>query len=191
MYVTIHSLTKHFTLTGFTNDRFLGEFEPLDQQLLADKNAVAGFVEGELVVLWLDVRTSDLAGLFQLVNASHVDFVVEVTDVSNDRAILHLAHVLSRDDALVSSCGHKDVHLVDGIFNGGDFSGMDILEGRTAITNKLEEISKGKAKVQYKFRDWLISRQRYWGTPIPIIYCDSCGIVAEKEEILDEEGNVI
>lgn len=48
----------------------------------------------------------------------------------------------------------------------------------------LQEQGIGRAKVTYRLRDWLISRQRYWGTPIPIIYCDSCGIVPEKEENL-------
>ncbi|MEM7737357.1 MAG: leucine--tRNA ligase, partial [Deinococcota bacterium] len=48
----------------------------------------------------------------------------------------------------------------------------------------LEENNAGQARVNYRLRDWLISRQRYWGTPIPMIYCDDCGIVPEKEENL-------
>ncbi len=56
-----------------------------------------------------------------------------------------------------------------------------------AAINWLEENSAGTERVNYRLRDWLISRQRYWGTPIPMIYCDNCGIVPEKEENLPVE----
>lgn len=53
-----------------------------------------------------------------------------------------------------------------------------------AAIDYLQEAGRGKASITYRLRDWLISRQRYWGTPIPMIYCDDCGIVPEKEENL-------
>jgi len=66
----------------------------------------------------------------------------------------------------------------DGVLiNSGEFNGMENRTAINAITEKLEEINMGKATVNYRLRDWLISRQRYWGCPIPVIYCDKCGAV--------------
>jgi leucyl-tRNA synthetase len=75
---------------------------------------------------------------------------------------------------------------VDGyrIMNSGEFSGMPAAEGKTAIIRWLEETSRGKGVIQYRLHDWCISRQRYWGPPIPIIYCDACGPVAVPERDL-------
>ena len=63
------------------------------------------------------------------------------------------------------------------LVNSGAFDGMPADEGGKAIVAKLAEAGKAEPKVTYRLRDWLISRQRYWGTPIPIIYCETDGIV--------------
>ena len=68
--------------------------------------------------------------------------------------------------------------------NSGEFDGMASTEGKTAIIEYAEKQGYGKARVQYRLRDWLISRQRYWGTPIPIIHCPSCGAVPVPDEDL-------
>ena len=68
--------------------------------------------------------------------------------------------------------------------NSGPFTGMPSEEGKEKVIDYLEEKGVGRRKVNYKLRDWLISRQRYWGAPIPIIYCDRCGIVPVPEEDL-------
>ena len=61
--------------------------------------------------------------------------------------------------------------------NSGFLDGLNVEDAKARIIEWLEAQGKGRAAVAYRLRDWLISRQRYWGTPIPIIYCDNCGTV--------------
>ncbi|MBI4298753.1 MAG: leucine--tRNA ligase [Chloroflexi bacterium] len=68
--------------------------------------------------------------------------------------------------------------------NSGPFNGLPSSEGKERIAEHVERMGWGKRTVSYRLRDWLISRQRYWGTPIPIIYCDECGTVPVPEEDL-------
>jgi leucyl-tRNA synthetase len=68
--------------------------------------------------------------------------------------------------------------------NSGEFNGLPSEKGYEAICDLLEAKGWGKRTVIYRLRDWLISRQRYWGAPIPIVYCDKCGIVPVPEEDL-------
>ena len=73
----------------------------------------------------------------------------------------------------------------DGIMiNSEEFNGMPAKEAFEKIVDKMEAEGKGKRTVNYRLRDWLVSRQRYWGCPIPVVYCDDCGIVPEKKENL-------
>jgi leucyl-tRNA synthetase len=70
------------------------------------------------------------------------------------------------------------------LVNSGEFSGLPADEGGRRIVAWLEQQGKGKTAVTYRLRDWLISRQRYWGTPIPVIHCEECGIVPVPDEDL-------
>jgi len=71
--------------------------------------------------------------------------------------------------------------------NSGRFNGLPNQEGIKAVTRFCEEKGVGKGVINFRLRDWLISRQRYWGAPIPMVYCDKCGIVPVPEEDLPVE----
>ena len=70
------------------------------------------------------------------------------------------------------------------LIDSAQFSGMSSTEAKKAIVEWLESRGRGRPAVSYRLRDWLLSRQRYWGCPIPILYCDECGMVAVPEEDL-------
>ena len=79
----------------------------------------------------------------------------------------------------------KEAYTESGILvNSGDFNGLTTDEAKKKITEYLKEKKLGDFKVTYRLRDWLVSRQRYWGAPIPIIYCDKCGVVPVPEKDL-------
>ena len=76
----------------------------------------------------------------------------------------------------------KEAYIEPGVMvNSGNFDGLPSQQGIEAISDFLEEKGWGKRTVTYRIRDWLISRQRYWGAPIPMIYCPNCGIVPVPE----------
>ncbi|MDR1247333.1 MAG: leucine--tRNA ligase [Clostridiales Family XIII bacterium] len=79
----------------------------------------------------------------------------------------------------------KEAFVAEGLMiNSGAFNGMRNREAIEKITEYLETNGIGKGSVNFRLRDWLISRQRYWGTPIPMIHCENCGWLPEKEENL-------
>ncbi|HOK07188.1 MAG TPA: leucine--tRNA ligase [Syntrophales bacterium] len=78
-----------------------------------------------------------------------------------------------------------EAYVEEGVLvNSGPFNGMENMKALDKIAEYLESIGRGKKTVQYRLRDWGISRQRYWGAPIPIIYCEKCGIVPVPEKDL-------
>ena len=79
----------------------------------------------------------------------------------------------------------KEAFVAEGtMINSGDFNGLNNKEAMPKIIDYIESKGIGKKTVNFRLRDWLISRQRYWGAPIPMIYCEDCGWVPEKEENL-------
>ncbi len=89
------------------------------------------------------------------------------------------------DGALANVATMKEAFLDDGVVeNSGPFSGLASDEARRVMTAKAEKEGFGKGAVTYRIKDWGISRQRYWGTPIPVIYCPKCDIVPVPEKDL-------
>jgi leucyl-tRNA synthetase len=93
---------------------------------------------------------------------------------------LPIVEVIDKPADTTEQCYHGEGPLV----NSGIFTGMPSSEAREEIVAWLEQEKRGTGKVTYKMRDWLISRQRYWGAPIPIIHCDEHGAVAVPKEDL-------
>jgi leucyl-tRNA synthetase len=78
-----------------------------------------------------------------------------------------------------------DVYTGEGVLvNSGAYDGRPSEDAKAAIASEAEERAIGGAAINYRLRDWLVSRQRYWGAPIPVVYCDRCGVVPVPEEQL-------
>ncbi len=95
--------------------------------------------------------------------------VIKPAEAQDSPLAQDLTHAFEQDGVLVDS---------------GEFSAMDSESARKAITEALAKRGLGELTVQYRLRDWGISRQRYWGAPIPVIYCQKCGIVPVPEQDL-------
>ncbi|MCJ7472769.1 MAG: leucine--tRNA ligase [Actinobacteria bacterium] len=94
-----------------------------------------------------------------------------------------IVEVISPDGKEHNAMG--EAYTGEGIMvNSGRFNGIDSRNGVKDVTEYLEKNGQGKFEVNFKLRDWLISRQRYWGTPIPVIYCEKCGTVPVPEKNL-------
>ena len=94
---------------------------------------------------------------------------------------LEIRKVILQDGTNESDELNKAFVDVGTMVNSGQFNGLRSDDGITKVIKYLEENNFGKGKINYRLRDWLISRQRYWGTPIPIIHCPKCGEVPVEE----------
>ncbi len=93
---------------------------------------------------------------------------------------LQIIEVVTRPEGETETCYHGEGALQ----NSGDFDGMSSSDAREEIVAWLEQQGVGRSKVTYRMRDWLVSRQRYWGAPIPIVHCETHGAVAVPESEL-------
>ncbi len=88
-------------------------------------------------------------------------------------------------EALLVGADMSEAYTESGVlFNSGEFNGLQNDKAKLEIVEWVEKHKCGRAAVHWRLRDWNISRQRYWGAPIPMVYCDACGVVPEKEENL-------
>jgi leucyl-tRNA synthetase len=96
--------------------------------------------------------------------------------------------VIQNKDKTLTESSLKKAYTEPGILvNSGQFNNLDSETAKEKITQYLKKKKLGYPTIQYKLKDWLVSRQRYWGTPIPIIYCNNCGIVPVPEKDLPVE----
>lgn len=182
--------------TGYKNLKLM---KVLGGQVVAEYYAAhknqnrRGFVNGLLFEL-IDDEQDDISEEDQ----GKYDLVwLKMPDITKDR--MTCAELDIWLDRIKSD---KGLYAEEGILtNSGKFDGMTSSEAREKIVAWLEKDGLGKSKVTYKMRDWLISRQRYWGAPIPIIHCEDCGAVAvpddklpvilpEVEDFKPKDGNV-
>lgn len=139
-------------------------------------------------------RTAHAYGfLAEVDNLSSQGVIAEEEAVKHTLVWVDESEVLSRltpvHQKQVWKLLHKEEALIeDGyLINSGEFDGMTSDRAREKMAAWLEEKGIGQKKINYRIRDWLISRQRYWGAPIPIIYCDHCGTVPVPEKDLPVE----
>ncbi|SDC80761.1 leucyl-tRNA synthetase [Melghirimyces thermohalophilus] len=108
--------------------------------------------------------------------------------------------VIRPEDEEIPQGELEEAYTGDGVVvHSGPFDGMNNREAISAVADYLEKKGRGKKTVSYRLRDWLISRQRYWGCPIPIVYCDHCGtvpvpseelpVVLPEDVVFDGKGN--
>ncbi|WP_020159571.1 leucine--tRNA ligase [Methylobacter marinus] len=98
-----------------------------------------------------------------------------------------IKQVIFARDGEQADCSEQ-AYIAKGILrNSGEFDGLTSEQAFTAIAETLEKAGKGQRKTNFRLRDWGVSRQRYWGAPIPVIYCDDCGTVPVPEKDLPVE----
>jgi len=167
---TERSLADRGCFTGaFATNPFTGATVPI---YLADYVLATYGTGAVMAVPGEDQRDFDFAGIFGL---EVVETVQRPQGWQGEAFSGDGAHINSpfTDEAAVFA----GANLASLALTGLNLNGLNILEAKNAAMDWLESQSLGQRKVNFRLRDWLLSRQRFWGCPIPIIYCDTCGIV--------------
>ncbi|BED93085.1 MAG: leucine--tRNA ligase [Candidatus Paraimprobicoccus trichonymphae] len=168
-----------------------------------NKNNIKNFEEVEKYVLEsgkkTDLERSDLSrektgvkleGIFAInpVNKKNIDIYVSDYVLVNygTGAVMAVPAHDERDFEFVKKFNLESIEVINKnkLINSEFLNGLDITEAQKEIINYLEKNKIGNSKINYRLRDWVFSRQRYWGEPVPIIICENCGYIALKESDL-------
>lgn len=164
--------------TGYSDIKYIGQTERIHHHYFAHSKNVARQIEcvGVHFELLSDERIEQ-----QLEADERGKFTVEWVKASEAESMLQDELHKYVFDAFL-----RDKVFTDGgiVCNSGQFDGLTTEQAKRDITAWLQQRGDGNATINYRLRDWLISRQRYWGAPIPIIHCPDCGPVAVPEEEL-------
>ncbi|MFH0875806.1 MAG: class I tRNA ligase family protein [archaeon] len=159
--------------------------------VVSKKEVDIGFFEKiRKIEIYIEERESDYAIVADSKNAHQVIEILKAhlkSDVSRAFADGTISGIITKKGitSKIDELNYKFCYAKKGkLVNSGKFNGLSSEDAIEKISEHIEKHKYGKKVVQYKLRDWLISRQRYWGTPIPMVYCEKCGIVPVPENEL-------
>jgi leucyl-tRNA synthetase len=164
--------------TGYSNVKFVAQTGKIHHHYYAYSKKKARFIEayGLLFDLVDDTKVEQ-----QLEDDEKNKFSVEwLSQKDTEAKVTETLHAITYDFLVKGECYHGEGIMT----NSGQYDGMSSSDMREKIVADLEKQGVGKEVVNYKIRDWLISRQRYWGAPIPMIHCDTCGTVPVPKDQL-------
>ena len=174
---------KKFTKKVLIQDKFTRTSDDVEKEgLFTGKYAINPLTNDEIPIYIGNFVVPDYGGGAVMAVPAHdqrdfefakkYDIPIKIVIHPKNKALAELDHAYAEEGILV---------------NSDKFNGLENRKAIQEITKHLEKKKLGKKTIQYRLRDWLLSRQRYWGTPIPILYCDKCGIVPEDEKNLPVE----